>query len=251
MDSIFKICKNGNCGISIIGLEKDNSEYLDDTATMTSTRLYHYTDSITVNVLRSITADGEYTIRDTQLVTHVSTGIDQADVEFPIDGLYEIAHIILPTQSILTAASQYSKFYYFDEDSDTYKLYNTTTETGTEVTIEEILEINADALTNNLPTSIIRSDQNTFCLCYLNTCFYKICKELLSNFCGKCINKLNTPKQDIYNRDIIWMAINIIKYLISLNQYYEAQRILEAIIQCGNICANQEPQKGVGCGCHS
>lgn len=251
MNAIFKICKNGNCGISIIGLEKDNSEYLADTATMVGTRSYHYTDSITIDVIRSITADGEYTVKDTQLVTHVSTGIDQADIEFPIDGLYEISHIILPNQNIFTSdyASLYSKFYYYNETTDKYMLFQK--DEAVEVTLAEILEVNADALTNSKPTSIIRSDQNTFCMCYINECFYRLCKDLLTNFCGKCINKLANPKQDVYNRDIIWMAINIIKYLIGLNQYYEAQRILESITQCGNICKNQEAEKGVGCGCHS
>ena len=47
------------------------------------------------------------------------------------------------------------------------------------------------------------------------------------------------------------MAINIIKYLIGFGQYYEAQRILESITQCGNICKEQDPKKGGRCGCHS
>ena len=31
MDSVFKICKKGACGITITGLERDNDEYLNET----------------------------------------------------------------------------------------------------------------------------------------------------------------------------------------------------------------------------
>lgn len=59
----------------------------------------------------------------------------------------------------------------------------------------------------------------------------------------------------IYNRDIIWMAINVIKYLIELGQYYEAQRVLEDITQCGGICKDVMVDKntigGGGCGCNN
>lgn len=35
MDSVFKICKKGACGITITGLEKDNDEYLNETSEIT------------------------------------------------------------------------------------------------------------------------------------------------------------------------------------------------------------------------
>ena len=41
MDSVFKICKKGACGITITGLEKDNDEYLnEDGEVAVSTRNY-------------------------------------------------------------------------------------------------------------------------------------------------------------------------------------------------------------------
>ena len=258
MDSIFKICKKGNCGISIIGLEKDNNEYINEDNELYSIRSYKYSESITINVVSSITSDGEYTIQAEELVTHVSTGIDQADVEFPIDGLYEVTHIILPNQLYISkwsdsfTTAHYSDLYYYDEEDNQYKLYNIKTKESIVVTLDNILEVNS--LSENKEggkTSIIRSDQNTFCMCYINECFYRLCKDILSKFCGKCINKLGYTKEDVYNRDIIWMSINIIKYLIGFGQYYEAQRILESITQCGNICREQNPKKGGGCGCHS
>jgi hypothetical protein len=47
------------------------------------------------------------------------------------------------------------------------------------------------------------------------------------------------------------MTINVIKYSIEIGQYYEAQRFLENLIGCGNICAEyiSDNKKGSGCGC--
>ena len=50
------------------------------------------------------------------------------------------------------------------------------------------------------------------------------------------------------------MGLNIIKYLIELEQYYEAQRYLEILENCGGICSSfddNKKQKGGGCGCGS
>lgn len=82
MDSIFKVCKRGECGISIIGLERDNNEYINEDAELYSIRSYKYSESITINVVNSVTSDGDYTNQAVELVTHVPTGIDRADVDF-------------------------------------------------------------------------------------------------------------------------------------------------------------------------
>ena len=48
MDSVFKICKKGACGITITGLERDNDEYLNETDEITvSTRNYAYSQTVT------------------------------------------------------------------------------------------------------------------------------------------------------------------------------------------------------------
>ena len=259
MDSIFKVCKRGECGISIIGLERDNNEYINEDAELYSIRSYKYSESITINVVNSVTSDGDYTNQAVELVTHVSTGIDRADVDFPIDGMYEITHIILPNQVYIEkwgnkfTSAQYSNMYYYDETDDKYKLFNIETKESTEVTLNDILEVN-DLSVNNEggQTSIIKSSRITFCTCYINRCFYNICKDILSKFCGKCINKLGYTKEDVYNRDIIWMTINVINYLTELGQFYEAQRILESVIQCSNLCKNERSEKGgSGCGCNN
>ena len=180
----------------------------------------------------------------------------------PIDGLYEVTHIILPTDVWLeyvlernpTALTAYNSVYYYDTQSESFMKYVDEESVG--VTVEEILEVNATppATVTEKTTTIIRGDKNTFCVCHINECFYRLCKNLLGNLPGRCKNKTDDVKMLIYNRDIIWMAINVIKYLIELGQYYEAQRVLEDITQCGGICKDVMIDKntigGGGCGCN-
>lgn len=179
----------------------------------------------------------------------------------PIDGLYEVTHIILPTDVWLkyvlerdkSALTAYNLIYYYDTQSQSFMKY--VDEESVAVSVEEILEVNATPLTDvkEKTTTIIRGDKNTFCMCHLNECFYRLCKNLLGDLPGRCQNKLDDVKMLIYNRDIIWMGINVIKYLIELAQYYEAQRVLEDITQCGGICKDVDRvvEGGGSCGCNN
>lgn len=259
MDSVFKICKNGACGITISGLEKDNDEYLsEDEEIIVSTRNYAYSQTVTLNVVSSIKSDSKETIQGFDIVLHDIDCIDESTMELPIDGLYEVTHIIIPNEAWLqyvlerdkSALDAYNLIYYYDRTSNSFMKY--IDESSISVSVDEILQVNALPPTDvrEKTTTIIRGDKNTFCMCYLNECFYNLCKGLLGELPGRCRNKLDDLKLQIYNRDIIWMAINVIKYLIEMAQYYEAQRILEEVTQCGNICKTTNSiTGGNGCGC--
>lgn len=259
MDSIFKVSKKGLCGITVTGLELDNDEYLSEDNVIISTRNYTYQQSVTINILKSINAKQEETIRDVQVVLHKVDCIDESDFEMEVDGLHSIIHMILPTQEWLThvvthspeSLESYYGVYYYDTNTSNYMKYDS----GKIMlaSLEEILEINAIPPIDptELTTTIIRNSKSTFCLCKLRECFYQICKKLLQAFPVKCPDQLSDISEWQYYRDIIWMAINVIKYLLEKEQYYEAQRILEEITYCGSICNNLDTvQKySSNCGC--
>lgn len=258
MDSIFKICKKGACGITVSGLEKDNDEYLNEDGNIAvSTRNYAYSHSITINTLTSIQSNGDRTIQEVDVVKHDIDCIDESDMEMPIDGLYEISHIILPTNVWLdyvlardpSALTAYNLIYFYHiGEANYYKYINASTIEA--VTINEILAINAVPPVNvtDKTSTIIRSDKNTFGMCYITDCFVKMCKALLEGLSKRCVDK--TQEISIYNRDLLWMAINVIKYQLELKQFYEAQRILEDITFCGGLCKNtKKGAKTNGCGC--
>lgn len=262
MDSIFKICKKGNCGILVTGLERDNDEYLnEEDEIIVSTRNYSYSQTVTINTLTSIKSTGEETLQAFDVVIHNIDCIDESDIAMPIDGLYEVTHIILPNEKWLSyvierdksALNAYNLIYYYDTTINSFMKY--IDEESVQVSLEEILEVNAipPSEIGEKTNTIIRSDKNTFCICHINECFYTICKNLLGLLPQRCKNKLDDIKLLIYDRDILWMALNVIKYLIELSQYYEAQRILENIIQCGGVCANSYNNliESTNCGCNS
>lgn len=259
MDSIFKICKSGTCGVVVSGLEKDNDEYLnEDGEVVVSTREYAYSQTITLNVLSGIRSSGDETIQSSDIVVHTIDCIDESEFEMSIDGLYAITHMIVPTNEWLqyvidrdpTALTAYHSIYYYDIPSGAFMKY--TGSSSEEVTISYLMAVNATPPSSIVEktTTLIRGDKSTFCICYINDCFYKLCKELLISLTSTCRNKTDDIKSQIYNRDILWMGINVIKYLIELKQFYEAQRVLEDITQCNGLCKSQTKIiGGSGCGC--
>ena len=57
-------------------------------------------------------------------------------------------------------------------------------------------------------------------------------------------------KELIYKRDLLWMVMNVITYLLELGSFLEAQRIIEQFTRCNNFCKEELKGKGgVSCGC--
>jgi len=108
-----------------------------------------------------------------------------------------------------TALDNYTNGVYFIGTED--KFYKYRHGTITEVPLEEILEINQEG------TTLIKTSLHTFELCHLEECFFKLCMYLLENMpcTDPCFNdKAKGFTSEILNRDIIWMALNAIKYCI-------------------------------------
>ena len=237
MDSIFKITKISSCGVTITGLEKDNSEYLaEDASVLISNRNYTYSHTITLNIFNSVSSDEIFTLKGSQVVAH--GGIDQCNFEFPIDGLYQVTHMIIPTSEWLSyvlsndasALEPYTLIYYYDVVNNKFKEYKN----NREATIDEILQINP------LTTTIIRGDKLTFSICKLQESLYCVCKQLFTD-----LLQCSSPIQSRQCRDITWMAINVIKYLLDTEQYYEAQHTLEKVSSC--LTFNNTTTNGCNC----
>lgn len=249
----FKLCKKGNCGVTITDL---NEYQIQSYLTRSSTIYYTFMQSASINTLSSINYEGESTLQAYKINTHYETDEhlpvpDESDLDFVVDGLYEVNHLILPTlewyetyKTEVFGENGFTSVYFIDGE-DVYKV-NPVTREIIKVEIEELLEINPKGST------IIKETKNTFSLCHLLECFYNICKDLLSKLCPINCNSKSSYQELILNRDIMWMAINVIRYCIDLGQYYEAQRFLEQIQGCGTICRqydiNKLKQAG-GCGC--
>ena len=248
MDSIFKITKNGTCGILVDGLELDNSEYISPEGVWVSTRNYTYLHSNTLNVLYSMKFDGTETMEAYKVVDHVTNPIDRSEFTFRVDGLYEISHLIIPNRDWLnyvlknnaSALTAYSLVYFIENGL----FYKYTAGVITEVTLTEIMSVNPNT------TTIIRCDKSTFCTCYISECFNKLCASIFESISLRCSNK-TAEKDLIRDRDILWMAINVIKYQLETNQLYEAQRVLESVTLCSDICSGSTTNYLNTCGCNN
>ena len=259
MDSIFKISKSGTYGIIIEGLEIDNAEYIPDAGVRNSIRNYMYSDSVTINTLSTLDSKGVETFLTYNVNIH-NNAIDTTSHTLTKDGLYLISHIIIPNKQWFDYISStypadlenYSTIYYYDIDAG--KFYKYESNVSSETTIGQILTAQYDWSGSLLdkPTTVIRADKNTFIMYYLNECFAKVCKNLLTNLStANCKSKEEYTK-GIFTRDLLWMAINVIKYNIEILQLYEAQRVLENINFCSSTCTNIDFNTyGNGCGCNS
>lgn len=247
-----KICKNGTCGIQIQGLERDSNQYLD--SPQISIRNYTFEHSMTLNVLYSIDSKETQTMEQYTIVPH--TDIDIDEITMNTDGLKQIDHYILPTnewfdyvlERDINAFDDYLMIYYFNINDE--KFYKYINGRSVEVSVNEVIEVNpAD-------TTIIKASVNTFILCHLEKCLFNLCLYLLENLpCSDpCLEtKAKGFKLNILNRDIVWMAVNAIKYAIENGQFFRAQKILEHIQTCWGICKDPENITSLnnsGCGCN-
>ena len=103
---------------------------------------------------------------------------------------------------------------------------------------------------NNCNTTIFKSEQETFTICNIWKCYVDICKSLLKSDLTKCRKDNIDSSSLLFNRDVIWMTINVLTYYINRNQLFEAQRILEEVNGCNGFCNKSYSMlKSGGCGC--
>ena len=247
-----KICKSGTCGIQVSGLERDSDQYLSEP--QVSIGNYTFEQTITLNVVYSIDSKQNSKYEKHSIIPH--TDIDIDEIEMDKDGLKQIDHYIIPTNEWIdyiierdvTSLDAYTLVYYFNlQDENFYKYVNGR---SIKVPVDEVLEINTEN------TTLIKTSVNTFIMCHLEKCFFKLCMYLLENLpCNDpCIhNKLQDFRLNILNRDIIWMAINAIKYALEQQQFFRAQSILEQVETCWGICKDFDSitsSNTSNCGCN-
>lgn len=151
----------------------------------------------------------------------------------------------------ISALDVYSNIYYYNTVDN--KFYSYSNGTSSEITITTILNAAYvdQVLVTDLVTTVIRLDKNTFIMYSLNECFNKLCKNLLVSLPKECNINSSTYKQQIFNRDLLWMGINVIKYCLEQSQLYEAQRYYESISRCDVLCNNSLNNPTHGCGCNN
>lgn len=109
---------------------------------------------------------------------------------------------------------------------------------------------NLDSLVNlNVVSTVHQLSSDTFLIGNLYKCLINISLQQLD----ACIDRCFTEKDDhlSYIRNIVWMGINAIKYLVDQEHLSKAQQILERLNACPGLCNNPKPKlNSNSCGCN-
>jgi hypothetical protein len=220
---------------------------LEESSEITKYDKFKYSETATVNILELNKISGRKIVA-TEYVDH-SSYLDESHIKLNEDGFYTVTQIVLPTLDWAIKILNEDKSY-FDYYTNTYVIdgdliYKWNGEVFILCEIEEVLEMNPEK------TTLAKASKDIFVICFLWKCFVDLCKGLLSSNLTKCKSKNSDLDTLQFNRDFIWMTINVLTYYIERNMLYEAERILEEVRGCNGIC-NQSLKMvsgGKGCGC--
>ena len=82
-------------------------------------------------------------------------------------------------------------------------------------------------------------EEEIFSICHLRKCAIAQEKQAIEEFLSTCHKRnCNKKSSEQSTRDILLISIFVLEYLISENKYLEAERILESLGSCEDLCYN-------------
>ena len=238
MELNINITTSDKCKIVV----QDVSTYLAEDFSGIVKGKFKYSDTISIDVLQhNQTSKTIYTKHGT---------LKSIDIPIGFDGQFSLVHLVIPNiewfnkelEKTEGSALGLYDIVYFSDGIDIYKYINGET---SQVTIDDILEI------NTVNTTISRISRDFVSICFLRKCYINLCQQIFEDRgFSRCWNKNKVDSELIYKRDLVWMAINVIKYLTECEQLAEVERIIETIQGCNGLCVSSNlTSKTNGCGC--
>ena len=226
---------------------EDNTEYLSETSTGISKGGFKYSDTVSVVVLQHNKTQ-ETVVKSPTYDYHTS---DYIEVPVGFDGWFTINYIVLPNKDWFDREREKSSgsalglydIVYFVDNGYIYKYVNGEIDGAS---IEEVLEVNP------INTTISKTSKDYVSICFLQKCYVNLCQQIFNDRgFSQCWNKNSVDSELVYKRDLVWMAINVIKYLTEFNQLAEVERIIEQINGCNGLCKSNSTYQPAssGCGC--
>lgn len=243
MELNIEVVTSDSCKVIV----KDLSKYLPEDQSGIVKGKFKFSDTVSIDVLQHNKSQ-ETIYRDPVYSLHTANNPIQIPVTF--DGWFTVIHVVLPSKEWFdkelskqegSAIGIYS-LVYFSDGASVYKYVDGHTE---ETTIEEILEVNP------VNTTISKTEKDYVSICFLRKCYINLCQQIFNNRgFSSCWKKNEIDSDLLYRRDLVWMAINVIKYLTECEQLAEVERIIETINGCNGLCATSDiTSKTSGCGC--
>lgn len=215
---------------------QDNTKYLHEEAGIDPTT-YKRSEVIPLILLERHTSDKN-------IITHTFGN----SIDITKDGWYTLHYIIIPNKKWYDNTehkSLYGDLILYTDGKDVY-------EGESKINLTDLLDLKYH---KNIKTNIICTEEQYVNILNLYNCYINLCQQLLQDRgFSKCRNKNTLDEELIYNRDLVWMAINVIEYLFERdpNNLEYVQSIIEMIHSCNGICQEDGDLKqtiNYGCGC--
>lgn len=236
MELKINICTQENCRLTIQDITgTEGKGYLPESSSAIVKNRWKYSETMAIDVLVLNHSKGpKYQLPILNLHDPDNTNID---LPVGFDGWFDICHIVIPTKEWFfknyegetpsTELQLYETVYYSD-GVNLFKYFNGVISNAN---IEEIVERNTEG------TTISRISKTYVSICFLKKCYISLCQQIFnSRGFNECFTKGTIDSQLIFKRDLAWMSINVIKYMVQSNQLAEAERIIEQIGGCNGIC---------------
>ena len=238
MELNINITTSDKCKIVV----QDVSTYLAEDFSGIVKGKFKYSDTISIDVLQhNQTLKTIYTKHDT---------LKSIDIPIGFDGWFSLVHLVIPNiewfnkelEKTEGSALGLYDIVYLSDRINICKYINRET---SQVTIDDILEI------NTVNTTISRISRDFVSICFLRKCYINLCQQIFNDRgISKCWNKNKVNSELIYKRDLVWMAINVVKYLTQCEQLAEADRVIKTIQGCNGLCVSTNLTNNTnGCGC--
>lgn len=162
------------------------------------------------------------------------------------DGRYIVTHAIVPTAGWLNKQIALGKI------TDFSNLYVYSGSGLAQYLNGQYFPADLNTL-DNLPedSTVQVIKKETFVLYDLWQCYLNYCKKLFESECSQTSSCDNGCDDELTkNRNLIWVFLNTIQYLMKLGRPDEAQKLLEEISGgCNTLCSNEMFSKNYDCGC--
>ena len=171
---------------------------------------------------------------------------DPFEKEGLTNGLYYYQKMLIPASDHVTISNERL---YYDEN---LKVHYVDTDLGLErvfdpsIDFDEIYSILRDVY----PDNCFYFDDYALTIYDLVKCYLLTERERINNYLRNNCQANCKDVSDLNARaDILLAAITVIRDLIAKEDFFEAQRILNALNTCGGLCKRyNKPLKGCGCG---
>lgn len=247
MNIDIKVCTSNTCEVIIKDITPTGGEsgYLPESFTGVAKGRFRRSDTVTIDMLILNKTEGQ------EIQTpRFNTENKVINIPVKFDGWFNVCRVVLPSKEWFerelnretgSAIQSYDIVYY----SDGEYLYKYIDGNSQVATIKEITDRNTEG------TTISRVFKNYVSICFLKKCYLSLCQQIFnSRGFSKCWNRSQIESDLVFRRDLVWTAINVIKYRVKFNQFAEAQRVIEQIGGCNGLCKSEFRQtSNHGCGC--